>query len=65
MFSDDNFDLILNLTDGNMRNINKLMYKMYELFEYYEVNKPTEISFSQINNKIIEMAAIGSGIINA
>lgn len=65
MFSDDNFDLILNLTDGNMRNINKLMYKMYELFEYYEVNKPTEISLSSINNKIIEMAAISAGIIDA
>lgn len=65
MFGDENFDLILELTDGNLRNINKLMYKMYELFEYYEVNKPTEISLSQINNKIIEMAAISAGIINA
>lgn len=65
MFNECNFELIFELTDGNLRNINKLMYKMYELFEYYEVNKPTEISFSNINNKIIEMAAIGSGLINA
>lgn len=65
MFGDSNFDLILELTDGNLRNINKLMYKMFELFEYYEVNKPTEISLSQINNKIIEMAAIAAGLIDA
>lgn len=65
MFKDENFDLILSLTNGNLRNINKLMYKMYELLEYYEENKPTEISLSYLNNKLIEMGAISAGIINA
>lgn len=65
MFKDENFDLILSLTNGNLRNINKLMYKMYELLEYYEENRPTEISLSYLNNKLIEMGAISAGIINA
>ncbi|PSM52702.1 ATP-binding protein (AAA domain) [Campylobacter blaseri] len=65
MYSEDNFNLLHYLTDGNLRNLNKLLYKLYELFEYYEVNKPTEISTTNINNKFIEMAAIGTGIIDA
>ncbi|MSN96748.1 AAA family ATPase [Campylobacter sp. FMV-PI01] len=65
MYSDDNFDLIYSLTDGNLRNLNKLLYKLYEIFEYYEANKPTEISATNINSKLIEMAAISAGLIDA
>lgn len=65
MFNDENLELIYNLTEGNLRNLNKLLYKLYELLEYYEINKPTEVSLSNISNKLIEMAAIGSGLIDA
>ena len=65
MYSEDNFNLLFHLTDGNLRNLNKLLYKMYEILEYYETNRPTEIGSSCINSKIIEMAAISAGLINA
>ncbi|CZE49184.1 ATP-binding protein [Campylobacter geochelonis] len=65
MYNDSNFDLLYHLTDGNLRNLNKILYKTYELCEYYEVNRPTEISASNLNNKLIEMAAINAGLINA
>ena len=65
MYSEDNFNLLFHLTDGNLRNLNKLLYKMYEILEYYETNRPTEIGSSFINSKIIEMAAISAGLINA
>lgn len=65
MFNDSIFELIFELTDGNLRNINKLLYKTYELLEYYEVNKPTEVSLSNISSRVVEMAAIGVGLLNA
>ena len=65
MISIHNFNLLFHLTDGNLRNLNKLLYKMYEILEYYETNRPTEIGSSCINSKIIEMAAISAGLINA
>ncbi|WP_304341749.1 ATP-binding protein [Campylobacter ureolyticus] len=64
-YNDDNFNLIYHLTDGNLRNLNKLLFKIYEICEYYEVNKPTEVNASGFSNKIIEMAAISVGLINA
>ncbi|NLK67247.1 MAG: ATP-binding protein [Campylobacteraceae bacterium] len=64
-FSDENFNLIFHLTDGNLRNLNKLLYKIYEICEYYEENRPTELSPSSFSDKIIEMAAISAGLINA
>ncbi|MCI6988644.1 MAG: ATP-binding protein [Campylobacter sp.] len=65
MYDDKNFDLIYELTDGNLRNLNKLLYKLYELFEYYELYQPTNINPVGINHKYIEMAAISAGLINA
>lgn len=64
-YSDENFNLIYHLTDGNLRNLNKMLFKIYEICEYYEVNRPTEINPSGFSEKIIEMAAISAGLINA
>lgn len=64
MYNDESFNLIYHLTDGNLRNLNKLLFKIYELCEYYEENRPTEIG-AIINQKLIEMAAISAGLIDA
>ncbi|NLY03565.1 MAG: ATP-binding protein [Campylobacter sp.] len=64
MYSEENFNLLYHLTDGNLRNLNKLLFKVYELCEYYEENKPTEIG-ATFNSKIIEMAGISTGLIDA
>lgn len=65
MYDEDNFGLIYTLTEGNLRNLNKLLYKLYELFEYYEEYEPTFINPVGINHKTIEMAAISAGLIDA
>lgn len=65
MFSEENFKLLFDLTNGNLRNLNKLLFKMYEILEYYETNKPTEVNAVGINHKFIEMAGISAGLINA
>lgn len=64
MYNDENFSLIYHLTDGNLRNLNKLLFKIYELCEYYEENKPTEIG-ATLSPKLVEMAAISAGLIDA
>lgn len=65
MFKHDQFELIHKLTGGNLRILNKLMYKIYEIYEYYEEHKPSVISSKHIQDMIIEMAAIDSGLIDA
>ncbi|MFV0481395.1 MAG: AAA family ATPase, partial [Campylobacteraceae bacterium] len=61
----DNYKLICKLTEGNFRTTNNLCYKIFEIYEYYEDYKPSILNQSGINKKIIEMAAISIGLINA
>ena len=65
MFSPSSINLIHKLTDGNYRDSNKLIYTMFDIYSYYSENNPKEINTNQISNKIIEMAAIHTGLINA
>lgn len=65
LFKDEHFNLIYDLTKGNLRSINNLLYKLFELYEFYEVNKASEISISGLNTKILIMAAISVGLIDA
>ncbi|AQW82806.1 ATP-binding protein [Campylobacter pinnipediorum] len=64
-FNDEDYQIIYNFTDGNLRNINKLMYKFFEICESYEVNQPSFLTDLRKNYKILHMAAISLGIINA
>jgi 4-hydroxy-tetrahydrodipicolinate synthase len=57
--------LIFSITDGNLRNVNKLLFKVFELYEYYEKNKPSVVADSKNREKIVEMAGIATGFINA
>jgi 4-hydroxy-tetrahydrodipicolinate synthase len=57
--------LIFSITNGNLRNVNKLLFKIFELYEYYEANKPSILTDSSNRKKIIEMAGIVTGFINA
>ncbi|DAB33340.1 MAG TPA: AAA family ATPase, partial [Sulfurospirillum sp. UBA12182] len=47
----------------NLRTINKLLYKVFEILEYYEKYKPSSVRGS-LKIKYIEMAAIDLGIIH-
>lgn len=61
----DLFKNIFQVTNGNLRTVNKLSYKLFELYEYLENEKPSVLSQKNINKKLFEMAAIDTGLINA
>ena len=63
LFKNDDLKLLYKISKGNLRRLNQILYKMYELAEYYEENKPSAIKKGL--KKLILMAALDSGIINA
>lgn len=65
MFQPKNFQLIYKLTDGNLRQVNKLIYKVFDICDYLETHRPNKLNHKVIENKIIEMAAISLGLIDA
>lgn len=65
MFTQKSINLIHKLTSGNYRDTNKLLYTMFDIYMYYANNNSNKINKTQISNKIIEMAAIHTGLINA
>jgi thymidine kinase len=65
MFSKKHINIIHKLTDGNYRDTNKLLYTMFDIYSYYSKNDASKINTSNISKKIIEMAAIHTGLIDA
>ncbi len=65
MFSNSLVKMIHKLTDGNLRTINKLMYKLFEICEYYENYKPSAMSKGKLDKKYLQMAAISAELIDA
>jgi Cdc6-like AAA superfamily ATPase len=49
---------------GNYRETNKLLYTIFEIYEYYDKNDPSKIDHQRFSTKIIEMAAIKLGYIH-
>jgi Cdc6-like AAA superfamily ATPase len=64
MFHNNNIALIYKLTKGNYRETNKLLYTLFEIYDWYIHHNPSKISYTQVSNKIIEMAALHTGILN-
>ncbi len=64
LFSNTLINEIYTLTKGNLRTINKLLYKFFEICEYYEVKQPSTLSSSKLRLKYIQMAAIDSELID-
>ena len=65
MFHNKNISLIYKITGGNYRDTNKLLYTMLDIYHWYAKNDPSKISFTQISNKILEMAALQTGLLHA
>ncbi|MBL4730731.1 MAG: ATP-binding protein [Sulfurimonas sp.] len=65
MFHKNTVKLIHTHTKGNYRDTNKLLYTLFDIYSNYVKNNPSKINTSQISNKIIEMSAIHTGLINA
>jgi len=51
-------------TSGNYREVNKLFYTIFEIYEYYEAYNPSKINKKKFSKKIMEMAAIKLEYIN-
>ena len=56
--------LIHKFTKGNYRECNKLMFTIFEICEYYDTHEPSNINYSHIPRKIIEMSALKLGYIH-
>jgi len=65
MFKENNVKLIHKLTRGNYRETNKLLYTLFEIYLHYLEFNPSRINANKISNKLIEMSAIHTGILNA
>ena len=65
MFDNKNVKCLHGITQGNYRDTNKLLFTLFSIYSWYEENQPTKINYSNISNKIIEMAAIQAGFIDA
>jgi type II secretory pathway predicted ATPase ExeA len=66
MFQNKSVNLIHKLTNGNYRDTNKLLYTLFDIYSYYdEQNNYAAINRNHISNKIIEMSAIHTGLVNA
>ncbi|MBD3796918.1 MAG: ATP-binding protein [Campylobacterales bacterium] len=66
MFTNKSVKKIFNLTNGNYRDTNKLLYTLFDIYATYEKNNQLfDIKTDQVPTKLIEMAAIHTGLINA
>lgn len=66
MFTGKSVNRIYKLTNGNYRDTNKLLYTLFDIYSaYHENNQLSSIGTVQVSNKLIEMSAIHTGLINA
>lgn len=59
-----NIKLIYAFTKGNYRECNKLLFTIFEICEYYDMNEPSKVKYSSLSHKIIEMAGLKLGYIS-
>lgn len=51
-------------TKGNFRETNKMLYTVFNIYEYYDEHRPEKITSGKFSKKILEMAAIKLGYID-
>ncbi len=59
------YKFLMKTTNGNLRTVNKLMYNLLEILEYYDFNKPSMVNGKTLKLRFFEMAAINLGMIDA
>lgn len=66
MFTSRSVNRIHKLTNGNYRDTNKLLYALFDIYTAYaDSNQLSIVGTTQVSNKLIEMSAIHTGLINA
>ena len=56
MFGKNNFKKIHNFTKGSLRATNQLMFKLFDVMDYFYKKDPSRFDKKKINNKYIEIA---------
>ena len=64
-FEKKDYECAYSFCCGNLRTLNKIMYKFYEICEYYEQYQPSKLSGDKANTMILTMAALDAGLIDA
>ena len=64
-FEKRDYECAYSFCGGNLRTLNKIMYKFYEICEYYEQYQPSKLSGDKANIMILTMAALDAGLIDA
>ena len=64
-FEKKDYECAYSFCGGNLRTLNKIMYKFYEICEYYEQYQPSKLSGDKANIMILTMAVLDAGLIDA
>lgn len=66
MFTLKSVKRIFKLTNGNYRETNKLLYTLFDIYFIYETTQRlSKANTNYVSNKLVEMAAIHTGLIDA
>jgi hypothetical protein len=66
LFTHKAMNKIYSLTQGNYRDTNKLLYTIFDIYASYEsLQQLSKVNTNFLSNKIIEMAAIHTGLVDA
>jgi len=65
MFTNSNLRLIYKYTKGSLRATNQLMYKLFDVMDYFYKNYPHKFNLNKISNKYIHIAIMDLKVINA
>lgn len=66
MFTQKAIAKIFSITGGNYRDTNKILYALFDIYETYEAtHQLSKVNTNYVSNKVIEMAAIQTGLIHA
>ncbi len=65
MFKKNNFDLIYKFTKGSLRATNQILYKLFDVMDYFYKKNPSKFNLEKIDNKYIHIAIMDLKAIDA
>ncbi len=64
-FTKKHYKIIYTYSKGNLRETNKILYKLFDICDYYDKKEPSKMSNRLINTKFLEMTIISLDYLNA
>jgi len=65
MFRKSNFKLIYKYTKGSLRATNQLMYKLFDILDYFYDKEPKKVNLEKLQNKYIHIAIMDLKAVDA